>query len=79
MNFKINSDKEKFNYALTAENISTAQIKLNNFSAVGNLHEKKVFLNISSIDDSGNKTLLVKTVTEQQDSGYKISFKFYIV
>ncbi|MEP7170398.1 MAG: translocation/assembly module TamB, partial [Bacteroidota bacterium] len=81
LNFKINSDKEKFNYELTAENISTAQIKLNNFSAEGNLQEKKVFLNISSIDGSGNKKLLVKTVTEQQDSGYKISFNptdFYL-
>ncbi|MEO5570450.1 MAG: translocation/assembly module TamB domain-containing protein [Bacteroidia bacterium] len=81
LNFKINSDKEKFNYALTAENISTGQIKLNNFSADGNIQNQKAFLNISSIDDKGNKKLFVKTATEKQDSGYKVSFNptdFYL-
>lgn len=81
LNFKINSDKEKFNYALTAQSISTSQIRLNNFSVDGNMQEKKLFLNISSVDDAGNKKLLVKTATEIQDSSYKTSFSpngFYL-
>ncbi|HKR05676.1 MAG TPA: translocation/assembly module TamB domain-containing protein [Bacteroidia bacterium] len=76
-----NSDRQKFDYGLTAGNISTAQFKLENFTAGGRLADQKAFLNISSINENGNKKLLIKTVIEKQENGYKISLRpneFYL-
>ncbi|MEO8147440.1 MAG: translocation/assembly module TamB domain-containing protein, partial [Bacteroidia bacterium] len=72
LNFNINSDPQKFNYSLSADNISNSQVRLENFKVDGRLQDRKAYLDIASTDADGNKKIQVHSVTEKFEDGYKV-------
>ncbi|MGB4413405.1 MAG: translocation/assembly module TamB domain-containing protein [Paludibacter sp.] len=78
----VNSDSTALNYKLSSSGISNTQINFVNFLFDGKLADKKITANISSIDNTGNKKLLVKSQITRDKNNYKLAFdptNFYLM
>lgn len=78
----INSNSTALNYKISSSNISTAQIKLDNFLFDGKLENKIIFANISSIADNQNKKILIRSQIKKDNTNYKLALdpkNFYLM
>lgn len=70
----VNSDVNTLNYKFFCGNISNSQIKLDNFLIDGELADKSITTNVSSIDAEQNKKLLINSQLIRNGHNYKLSF-----
>ncbi len=78
----IDSDSTILNYKILSNKISNNQIKLDNLSLKGKITDKTIFAGLTSIDETGNKKLLVNTHLIKENENYKLAFDpkdFYIM
>ncbi len=78
----VNSDSTALNYRLSSSGISNTQINFTNFLFDGKLADKKITATVSSIDNTGNKKLLVKSQIISDKDNYKLAFdptNFYLM
>ncbi|MDP1745864.1 MAG: hypothetical protein Q8L90_09820, partial [Bacteroidota bacterium] len=78
----VNSDINELNYKIYCRNILNSQIKLDNLVMDGKLADKKIFANVSSIDSSQNKKLLIRSQIVKNGANYKLTLDpndFYLM
>ena len=78
----INSDLNTMNYKISSSEISNAQLKIEHFLVDGKLADKKIFANVSSIDEKKNKKLLLRSQITMDKANYKITLDpndFYLM
>jgi len=78
----VNSDTTALNYKLSSSSITNSQVELDNFLFDGKITGNKILANISSIDDSKNKKLVVHSQITRDKSGYMLAFdpkEFYLM
>lgn len=78
----IDSDSTILNYKILSSKISNNQIKLVNLTLKGKISNKTIFAGLSSIDETGNKKILVNTHLIKENGNYKLAFDpkdFYIM
>jgi translocation and assembly module TamB len=78
----VNSDINELNYKIYCRNILNSEIKLDNLVVDGKLADKKIFANVSSIDSSKNKKLLIRSQIVKNGVNYKLSLDpndFYLM
>lgn len=78
----VNSDINELNYKIYCRNILNSQIKLDNLVVDGKLADKKIFANVSSIDSSQNKKLLIRSQIVKNGANYKLTLDpndFYLM
>lgn len=68
----VNSDPTALNYKISGSNISTAQVKLDNFMIDGKLENNKLFANVSSIADNQDKKLVVRSQITREKNIYRL-------
>lgn len=76
------SDSTTLNYKLSSSSIANSQIELDNFMFDGKLEGNKIMANISSIDDSKNKKLLIRSQITKDKNNYTLTFdpkEFYLM
>lgn len=78
----VNSDVNALNYKISCSNILNSQIKLDNLLVDGKLSNKTIFANISSIDSTKNKKLVIRSVINKDKNTYKLTLDpkdFYLM
>ncbi|MEI8087151.1 MAG: translocation/assembly module TamB domain-containing protein [Paludibacter sp.] len=78
----VNSDSTVLNYKLSIAKISNSQINLDNFWFDGKIANNKITANVSSINDQGNKKLLVRSEITKEKTNYKLALdpkNFYLM
>lgn len=78
----INSDSTALNYKVSTTSITNSQIELDNFMFDGKLEGNKIMANISSIDDSKNKKLLIRSQITKDKNKYTLILdpkEFYLM
>jgi len=78
----VNSDSTDLNYKISTSSITNSQIELDNFEFDGKLSGNKILANISSIDDSKNKKLLIRSQITLDKGNYKLALdpkEFYLM
>ena len=77
----VNSDTNALNYKIYCKNILNSQIKFDNLVIEGKLADQKIGVNISSIDSSQNKKLLLRSQIVKNKNNYKLSLDpdFYLM
>jgi len=78
----VNSDSTALNYSVSGSGIANTQINFANLLFAGKVADKKIFANLSSIGNTGNKKLLVQSQITKDKTSYKLTLdpkEFYIM
>jgi len=78
----VHSDAKSLDYKLSSSGISNAQINFTNFLFDGKLGDNKMLANVSSIDSSGSKKLLVQSEITMNNDNYRLALdpvNFYLM
>ncbi|MDD4972287.1 MAG: translocation/assembly module TamB domain-containing protein [Paludibacter sp.] len=78
----IHSDSTTLNYKVSSTSITNSQIELDNFMFDGKISGNKILANISSIDDSNTKKLVIQSQITRDKSNYILTLdpkEFYLM
>ncbi|HEY6914592.1 MAG TPA: translocation/assembly module TamB domain-containing protein, partial [Paludibacter sp.] len=78
----VHSDSTALKYSLSSLSISNAQINFSNFLFDGKLADNKMLANLSSIDNTGNKKLLIQSQITKDKDNFKLALdpdNFYLM
>jgi len=78
----VHSDAKSLDYKLSSSGISNSQVSLTNFLFDGKLADNKMLANVSSIDSSGGKKLLVQSEITKNNDNYRLALdpvNFYLM
>ena len=80
--FALNSDASALNYRLSTPVISNEQMKFENILLEGKLADNQLTANISSVDDSQFRKLLLRSLITRENDHFKLSLdpkEFYLM
>jgi len=78
----IHSDSTTLNYKFSSTSITNSQIELDNFMFDGKIAGNKILANVSSIDDSNSKKLVIQSQISRDKSNYILTLdpkEFYLM
>jgi hypothetical protein len=78
----VNSDSTALNYAVSGSGIGNTQVNFANLLFAGNIADKKIVANLSSLDSTGNKKLLIQSQVTKDKTNYKLALdpkEFYLM
>jgi hypothetical protein len=78
----VNSDSTALNYAVSGSGIGNTQVNFANLLFAGKIADKKIVANLSSLDPTGNKKLLIQSQITKDKANYKLALdpkEFYLM